>query len=106
MARAPAEPLRNAAGLCPSCRPCPRPSAALRSTGGLPSLGPSKMPASIVERLEREISAVLKRPDIQDQFNRIGFEMEGPSRQELAAFVKEQIAAWAAAARDAGIQPQ
>jgi len=68
--------------------------------------GPAKMPASIVERLEREISGVLKRPDIPDQFNGIGFEMGGPSRLELAAFVKEQIAAWAAAARDAGIQPQ
>ncbi|MDB5923922.1 MAG: transporter substrate-binding protein [Betaproteobacteria bacterium] len=68
--------------------------------------GPTKMPTSIVERLEREVNAVLKRPDIQDQYNKIGFEMGGPSRQELAAFVKEQIEAWAAAARDAGIQPQ
>lgn len=30
----------------------------------------------------------------------------GPSRQEISAFFKEQIAARAAAAREAGIQPQ
>jgi tripartite-type tricarboxylate transporter receptor subunit TctC len=67
---------------------------------------PAKTPASIVERLEREINAVLKRPEIQVQFDKIGLETGGPSRQELPAFVKEQVASWAAAARDAGIQPQ
>lgn len=67
---------------------------------------PAKTPASIVERLEREINTVLKLPEIQAQFDKIGLETGGPSRQELPAFVKEQLGSWAAAARDAGIQPQ
>ena len=68
---------------------------------------PAKTPEAVVIRLEREINAVLKRPETQDQFDKIGLETGGgPSRQELPAFVKEQMRSWAAAARDAGIHPQ
>jgi len=67
---------------------------------------PAKTPAPIIERLEREINAVLKRPEVQAQFDKIGLETGGPSRQELPAFVKEQLGSWAAAARDAGMQLQ
>jgi tripartite-type tricarboxylate transporter receptor subunit TctC len=69
-------------------------------------LAPAKTPAAIVERLDREITAVLKRPEIQPQFEKIGLETGGPSRQDLPAFMKEQIASWTAAARSAGMQPQ
>jgi tripartite-type tricarboxylate transporter receptor subunit TctC len=69
-------------------------------------LVPSKTPTAIVERLDREISAVLKRPEIQPQFDKIGLEVGGPPRGELTAFLKEQIVSWAAAAKSAGIQPQ
>ena len=68
--------------------------------------GPAKTPNVIVDRLAREVNAVLKRPDIEAQFNRIGFDLSGPTQQELPSFLKEQKAAWAAAARDGGIQPQ
>jgi tripartite-type tricarboxylate transporter receptor subunit TctC len=68
--------------------------------------GPAKTPLPVINRLEQEVNTVLKRTDIQDQFARIGFEMGGPSRAELPAFIKEQMSSWAAAARDAGMQPQ
>lgn len=67
---------------------------------------PAKTPAPVVVRLEREISAVLKRPEVQAQFDKIGLETGGPSRQELPAFVKGQLSSWAAAARDAGMPLQ
>ena len=67
---------------------------------------PAKTPAVIVERLEREVNAVLKRQETQDQFLKIGLETGGPSRQELPAFIKGQLTSWATAARDAGMQPQ
>jgi tripartite-type tricarboxylate transporter receptor subunit TctC len=69
-------------------------------------LAPAKTPAAIVERLDREITAVLKRPELQPQLEKIGLETGGPSRQELPAFMKEQIASWTAAARSAGMQAQ
>ena len=68
---------------------------------------PAKTPTAVIDRLDRDVNAILKRADIQDQFNKIGFEMGGPtSRPELAAFVKEQLGAWDAAAREAGIEKQ
>ena len=68
---------------------------------------PAKTPEAVVSKLEREISVVLQRPDTQSLFEKIGLETgEGPSRKELGAFVKEQMVSWAAAARDAGMQPQ
>ena len=69
-------------------------------------LAPAKTPAAVVERLEREVNAVLKRAETQDQFQKIGLETGGPSRQDLPAFIKEQLGSWAAAARDAGMQLQ
>lgn len=85
------------------------------SESGLPGLaffgwfalfGPAKTPVAVVERLDREVNALMKRPEVQDQVARMGFDTSGPSRKELPAFIKEQTAAWGAAARDAGIQPQ
>lgn len=67
---------------------------------------PSKTPTAIVERLDREVTAVLKRPETQEQFGKIGFEVGNLPRKELPAFVKDQMISWAAAAREAGIQPQ
>ena len=69
-------------------------------------LAPAKTPAPVIERLEHEVNAVLKRPEVQGQFLKIGLETGGPSRQELPAFIKEQLVSWAAAARDAGIPLQ
>jgi tripartite-type tricarboxylate transporter receptor subunit TctC len=67
---------------------------------------PAKTPAAIVSRLENEVNTILKRADTQEQLGKIGFETGGPSGPELPAFVKAQLVSWAAAARDAGIQPQ
>jgi tripartite-type tricarboxylate transporter receptor subunit TctC len=69
-------------------------------------LAPTKTPQAVVERLDREIGAVLKRPDIQPQFDKIGLELGGPTRQELPAFLRDQIVSWAAAAKASGMQPQ
>ena len=52
------------------------------------------------------MDAVLKRPDVRAQLDKIGFEPESSTPQQLTAFVNEQIKAWAAVARDAGIQRQ
>ena len=67
---------------------------------------PAKTPAAIVERLDREITAVLKRPEIQPQFDKIGLEIGGLSRHELPAFLKGQMTSWDAAARSAGLPKQ
>ena len=68
--------------------------------------GPAKMPKEVVERLNREIVALLKRPEIREQLAKQAFEARSSSPVELAAYVREQLDVWGKAIRDAGIQPE
>jgi tripartite-type tricarboxylate transporter receptor subunit TctC len=65
--------------------------------------GPAKLPRPVVERLTREINAILQRPEIKEQLERQAFEVEGSTPEELGVFVKEQLEVWRRAVREAGI---
>jgi len=65
--------------------------------------GPAKLPRPIVERLTREINAILQRPEVKAQLDRQAFEGEASTPEELGAFVKEQLEVWRIAVREAGI---
>ena len=68
--------------------------------------GPARLPRPIVERLTREINAILQRPEVKDQLERQAFEYEGSSPEALGTFVKEQLEVWRRAVREAGIQQE
>jgi tripartite-type tricarboxylate transporter receptor subunit TctC len=65
--------------------------------------GPAKLPPEIVAKVNRELNAVLKRPEVREQVERQSFELQGSTPEELAAFTKEQLDTWKAAVRDSGI---
>jgi tripartite-type tricarboxylate transporter receptor subunit TctC len=65
--------------------------------------GPPKLPPEIVARLNRELTAILKRPEVREQIERQWFEVQGSTPEELAAFTKEQVDVWKIAVRDSGI---
>jgi tripartite-type tricarboxylate transporter receptor subunit TctC len=66
--------------------------------------GPKGMPRDIVDRLSRELQALLKRPEVHEAFGKLAFEPRGSTPEELAAFLKDQIAGWRRAVADAGIK--
>jgi tripartite-type tricarboxylate transporter receptor subunit TctC len=68
--------------------------------------GPKGMPREIVDRLSRELIALLKRPEVREAFGKLAFEPRGSTPEELAAFTKEQVAVWRRAVADAGIKPE
>ncbi len=68
-------------------------------------VGPAKMPREVVERLARETNAAIQRPEVKEQLNRLGFELQGSTPGELGAFIREQLATWKQVGREAGIQP-
>ncbi len=72
--------------------------------GGL--FGPAKMPKEIVDRLSREVNAILQRPAVREQFEKLGVEASGSTPEELAAFLKQQLVDWGKAAREAGLKPE
>ena len=65
--------------------------------------GPAKLPRPIVERLTREINAILQRPEVKEQLERQAFEYEGSTPEALGSFVKNQLEVWRRAVREAGI---
>jgi len=67
--------------------------------------GPAKMPREVTERLNRELVAVIRRPEIQEQLNKQAFLGRSSGIEELGTFVAEQYEIWGKAIRDAGIQP-
>jgi tripartite-type tricarboxylate transporter receptor subunit TctC len=68
--------------------------------------GPAKMPKEIVDRLSREVNAILQRPAVREQLEKLGVEAGGSTPEELAAFLKQQLADWGKAAREAGLKPE
>jgi tripartite-type tricarboxylate transporter receptor subunit TctC len=68
--------------------------------------GPAKMPPDVASRLSRELNAIMSRPQIREQIDRQGFALAGSTPEELGAFVKQQLAAWAKGFREAGITPE
>lgn len=63
-----------------------------------------RTPRAVVERLNREMNAALKRRDIGSQLEQ-AFAAKGSTREALDAWVKKQYQIWGAAMREAGIQP-
>jgi tripartite-type tricarboxylate transporter receptor subunit TctC len=68
--------------------------------------GPANMPKDIVQRLSRELAAVLKRPQVREAFGKLAFEPRSSTPEELAAFVKEQRDIWRRLVAEVGIKPE
>jgi tripartite-type tricarboxylate transporter receptor subunit TctC len=69
-------------------------------------VGPAKMPRDIVDRLSREVNAILQRPAVREQLQRQGAEPSGSTPAEFARFLKEQLVDWGRAAREGGLRPE
>ncbi|HYI30085.1 MAG TPA: tripartite tricarboxylate transporter substrate binding protein [Bradyrhizobium sp.] len=64
---------------------------------------PAGTPKPIVDLLQKEISAVVNRPDIKARLLELGVEAEGDSSASFAAYVKADIAKWKKVIEDAKI---
>ena len=58
-------------------------------------LVPAGTPRETVERLNRELNAVLRQPDVHEALLRQAYEPKGGSSEAFAALVRESIARWA-----------
>jgi tripartite-type tricarboxylate transporter receptor subunit TctC len=77
------------------------PAVTVRQWAGV--FGPPKMPRDIVERLNKEVNAALKRPDVLEQLQRYGYAAEGSTPEGLTAINREDLALWRRLVREAGI---
>ena len=68
--------------------------------------GPAKLPPEITARMNQELNAAMRRPDVREKIGQQGFELAGSTPEELSAFLQEQLAAWGRAFREAGMNPE
>lgn len=69
-------------------------------------IAPKGTPGAIVQRLNREINAILQMPDMREAITSQASEPVGGTPEDFAAFIKAEAAKWAAVVRRANIQPE
>jgi tripartite-type tricarboxylate transporter receptor subunit TctC len=67
---------------------------------------PAGTSADIVDRLHREIVAILQLPDTKARLATENIEVVGSTPDEFAAYLRAEISKWAKAAKLAGVEPQ
>jgi tripartite-type tricarboxylate transporter receptor subunit TctC len=69
-------------------------------------LVPRGTPRDIIERLHREIVAIIAMPAVRERLAALGFEPIASTPAEFAARIQAEIAKWAKVIRDANIKPE
>jgi tripartite-type tricarboxylate transporter receptor subunit TctC len=69
-------------------------------------IAPSGTPAAVVERLNKEISAIVESPEMKKKLQEQGVEADAMTPAELTALFKSESAKWAKVIKDAKIQPE
>jgi tripartite-type tricarboxylate transporter receptor subunit TctC len=69
-------------------------------------LAPAKTPPEIIEKLHREVVAILRTPEARDRFAADGAELVASSPGEFAVLLKAETVKWARVAKAAGITPE
>jgi tripartite-type tricarboxylate transporter receptor subunit TctC len=80
------------------------PQFAIVSWAGL--YAPAKTPKDVIDRLNREFGAVMKRPDVVAAMEKQAFTMTPSTPEQLGVYTREQRDAYVRILRAAGVQPE
>lgn len=69
-------------------------------------LAPAATPPEILGRLNAVLVKVLADPALRQRFSSLGAEVRPSSREELAKFIREDLAKWTKVVQQAGIKPE
>jgi tripartite-type tricarboxylate transporter receptor subunit TctC len=67
-------------------------------------LAPAKTPKPIIDRLQKEIAAVLMLPEVRERYQKNGFEVVGNTPAEFAEQIKADYARWGKVVKEANIR--
>ena len=67
-------------------------------------LAPAKTPKPIIDRLQREVAAVLAMPEIREKYMMGGFEPVGNKPEEFAQQIKNDLVRWNKVVKDAHLR--
>ena len=77
------------------------PQVTVRQWAGV--FGPPKLPREIVQRLNKEVNAALKRPDVQEKMQSYGYAAEGSTPERLFEINRDDLALWRKLVKEAAI---
>ncbi|MGH6767773.1 MAG: Bug family tripartite tricarboxylate transporter substrate binding protein [Xanthobacteraceae bacterium] len=75
-------------------------------TGWFVLVAPTGTPAGVLERMNREINAVLKSPGVESKLRSMQFAVQGGSLKEARDYVNLQHATWGKVVKEIGVTPQ
>jgi tripartite-type tricarboxylate transporter receptor subunit TctC len=67
---------------------------------------PAKTPAAVLDKISAELAQALKTPEFRERLSGLGAVPLGSTRQELAAYIKEQSVKMDAAVKASGAKPE
>jgi len=79
------------------------PSYVVTSWNGIAA--PVGTPRAIIDRLNSEIDAVLKLPEVQDRFRQLGMEAAGSTPEEMSERLKTDVGRWREVIGRLGLRP-
>jgi tripartite-type tricarboxylate transporter receptor subunit TctC len=69
-------------------------------------LAPAQTARAIIDKLNREVVAIMRLPELRERLAADGAEAVGNSPDEFAAYIKRELARWAAVIKGAGLRPE
>lgn len=69
-------------------------------------LAPAGTPKEIIAKLNTEINAAMKLPEVRAKLEAAGIEVQGGTPQDYAALIKSDLAKWGKVVKEAGIQQE
>ncbi len=74
------------------------------ATGWFGVLVPAGTPADIIAKMNAELGAILKQPDVEERFLKFGAEGGGGTPEQFAAFIRSEQEKWGKVIREARIR--
>ena len=69
-------------------------------------LAPAGTPPEIIDRIQAEVVAALKLPEVRERLAADGADPIGSTAAEFATVIKDELAKWGRVAKEGGMEPQ
>jgi tripartite-type tricarboxylate transporter receptor subunit TctC len=67
-------------------------------------LAPARTPRDVVQKLNAALAQVLVQPTVRERFATVGAEVQPSTSEELAAWIRDDLAVWVKVVKQAGIK--